>query len=272
MVTVRPADLPDFSNPPVAETLLSVQFDRLPALRTAHFGLYWGEIHHRFPASEEHGELPSVIERSPDQLQPPMGVQFEVFEAPPTRFWFVDKLGTELIQLQRDRFIKNWRKVGDVDTYPRYERVREGFDRDFEGFAGFVSRHRLGSLRVNQYEVSYINHIVAGEGWESHKDVEEVFTVWKQPRSADPGQTEDLMFRARFPIADDTGGFAGRLYVTLQSARRLSDGAPMFVLELTARGHANDHSDFFDLGRRWIVKSFAELTTPKMHKIWGRRV
>jgi uncharacterized protein (TIGR04255 family) len=271
MVIARPTDLPDFSNPPVAETVLSVQFDRLSAFRTAHFGLYWGEVHDRFPATEEHGELASIIEQSPDQPQPTVGIQFEVFEAPPTRFWFVDELGTELIQLQRDRFIKNWRKVGEGDLYPRYERVREGFDRDFSSFAEFVSRNQLGTIRVNQYEVTYINHIVAGPGWASHADADEIFTVWQQPRAAYPGQAQDLTFRARFPIVDHDGGFAGRLHVTLQSARRLSDGVPMFVLELTARGQVSQGSDFFNLGREWIVRSFKELTTPKMHKIWGIR-
>jgi uncharacterized protein (TIGR04255 family) len=271
MVTARPADLPDFSDPPVAETVLSVQFDRLSALRTAHFGLFWGEVHDRFPTTEEHGELPSIVERSPDQPQPQVGIQFEAFEAPPTRFWFVDELGTELIQIQRDRFIKNWRKIGHGDHYPRYERVRAGFDRDFSAFAQFVSRNQLGTVRINQYEVTYTNHIVAGLGWQSHADVGEVFTVWQQPGSTYPGRAQDLTFRARFPIFDQAGGFAGRLHVTLQSATRLSDGVPMFVLDLTARGYLGEKADFFDLGREWIVRSFTQLTTPKMHEIWGRR-
>jgi uncharacterized protein (TIGR04255 family) len=271
MIKARPADLPEFSDPPVAETVLSVQFDRLSALRTAHFGLYWGGVQDRFPVTEEHGELPSILERSPDELIPMVGIQFEAFEAPPTRFWFVDRLGTELIQVQRDRFIKNWRKLGEGDQYPRYERIRAGFDRDFYDFSEFVTRNQLGKLRVNQYEVTYINHIVAGRGWDSHADVGQVFTVWQQPRSVYPGQAQDLTFRTRFPILDPSGNFAGRLHVTLQSAKRLSDGAPMFVLELTARGLLEGDSDFFGLGREWIVRSFAELTTPKMHKIWGRR-
>ena len=48
-MTTRPSDLPDFSNPPVVETVLSVQFDRLSAARTANFGLYWSEMTRRFP-------------------------------------------------------------------------------------------------------------------------------------------------------------------------------------------------------------------------------
>jgi uncharacterized protein (TIGR04255 family) len=272
MVTTRPRDLPDFSNPPVAETVLSVQFDRLSALRTAHFGLYWNEIRDRFPKTEEHGELPTHIERSPERPQPSVGFQFETLEAPPApRFWFTDEQGTELIQVQRDRFIKNWRKVGEGDSYPRYETVRAGFDQDFSDFSHFVSRNQLGSIRVNQCEVTYINHIVSGTGWETHADISKVFSMWQQPPSTFPGQAQDVTFRARFPISDPTNGFVGRLHVTLQPVTRLLDGAPMFLLDLTARGQVGEETDFFNLGREWIVRSFAELTTPTMHKIWGRR-
>ncbi|MGD0292248.1 MAG: TIGR04255 family protein [Terracidiphilus sp.] len=272
MVTTRPSDLPDFSNPPVTESVLSVQFDRLSALQTAHLGLYWSEIRDRFPKTEEHGELPIQIEQPPDSPQPIVGFQFEALEAPPIpRVWFINQEGTELIQVQRDRFITNWRKVGEGNLYPRYERVREGFDKDFADFSQFVSHNQLGAIRVNQCEVTYINHIFSGVGWETHADIGKVFTVWQQPTSTFPRQAQDIAFRARFPISDPTNGFIGRLHVTLQPVKRISDGLPMFLLELTARGLIGEGTDFFDLGRKWIVRSFAELTTPMMHEIWGRR-
>ncbi len=272
MVTARPLDLPDFSNPPVVETVLSAQFDRLSLLRTAHIGMYWSGIHDRFPETREQMELPSVIERSPDQPQPTVGIQFQALDSPPTpRFWFTNEQGTELVQIQSDRFLKNWRKTGEGNLYPRYERVREGFDHDFQEFAQFISHNELGRIRVNQCEVTYINHIIAGEGWDTHTDVDKVFTVWQQPKSSFPGKAQDLTFRARFPIFEQSGDFVGRLHVTLQPVTRLSDGAPMFLLDLTARGQIGEGTNFFDLGREWIVRSFAELTTPTMHKIWGRR-
>jgi len=272
MVTARPLNLPDFDNPPIAETVLSVHFDRLSVMRTAHFGFYWGNIRDRFPVTEERGELPSIVERSSEPPQPAVGIQFQALEAPPTpRFWFTNELGSELIQVQKDRFVKNWRKTGEGVLYPRYEQVRAGFDEDFYNFGHFVSINQLGTIRVRQCEVTYINHIVAGAGWETHADVDKVFTVWQQPMTAFPGRIQDLTFCARFPILDHNGSFAGRLYVTLQPVTRLSDNAPMFLLDLTARGQVGEATDFFDLGREWIVKSFADITTPTMHKIWGRR-
>lgn len=271
-MTTRPLDLPDFSDPPVVETVLSVQFDRLSAFQTPHFGLYWSEIRDRFPKTEEHGELPTQIEQPPDYPQQVVGIQFEALEAPPLpRVWFVDQGGTELIQVQRDRFIKNWRKVGEGDLYPRYDHVRAGFDQDFNDFGEFVSRNQLGAIRVNQCEVTYINHILSGAGWATHADIGKVFTAWRQPKSTFPGQAQDVAFRARFPISDPAKRFVGRLHVTVQPVKRISDGLPMFLLELSARGLVGEGTDFFDLGREWIVRSFAGLTMPAMHKVWGRR-
>jgi uncharacterized protein (TIGR04255 family) len=271
-MTGRPSDLPDFSNPPVAETVLSVQFERLTSMRSAHFGMYWKEIYERFSKTEERGELQTVVELQPESTQSAVGIQFEALEAPPTpRFWFVNKDGTELIQLQRDRFIKNWRKSKEGDKYPRYELVRERFERDFSGFQDFASRYDLGVIRINQCEVTYINHIVAGNGWETHADISKVFTVWQQPTAHFPGVAQDVTFRARFPISDSSGAFTGRLHASMQPVVRVTDGVPMFVLELTARGQVGEGTDFFDLGRDWIVRSFKELTTPDMHQVWGIR-
>lgn len=273
MTHSRPSDLPDFSNPPVVETALSVQFDRLTSASTAHFGMYWSKIYARFPKAEERGELPPVTEMPPDQqVEPGVRFQFEAMDAPPTpRFLFANASQTELIQIQKDRFIKNWRKSGEGDQYPRYEFVRDGFNKDFSIFRDFAEEHKLGKIRVVQCEITYSNHIVSGKGWNTYADVGKVFTVWNQPEAPFPGPAQDMIFRARFPILDQRGNFAGRLHVSLQPAVSSLDRLPMFLLELTARGQVGADMDFFDLGREWIVRSFKEITTPAMHRIWGIR-
>jgi hypothetical protein len=42
-------------------------------------------------------------------------------------------------------------------------------------------------------------------------------------------------------------------------------------MNLTARGLYGNGFDFFDLGRQWIVKSFEQLTTEGMHRIWRKK-
>ena len=261
--------MPDFGRPPLVETVLSVQFEPLGELHTAHFGLFWSEVFDRFPETEERGELPQLIERFPDVPKPTIGIQLEAFEAPPTpRFLFGNLAGTELIQLQRDRFIKNWRKTGHGEQYPRYEKVKAGFEKDFSLFDSFVRKHGLGEIRINQCEVTYVNQIVAGAGWTGHAEVGRVFKVWSQPTDEPPGAADDLSFQARFTIRDETNSAVGRLHATMQSTMRNTDNKLVFVLSLTARGQTGEGTGFFDVGREAIVKSFKSLTTPEMHEIW----
>ena len=161
MVTTRPHDLPDFSDSASGGNC-SFQCNLIVyrIFEQLILGLYWSEIRDRFPKTEEHGELPAQTEQPPESPLPIVGIHFEALEALPIpRLWFIDKEGTELIQVQRDRFIKNWRKVGEGDLYPRYEQVRAGFDQEFNNFSEFVSRGhqiRICPRRV-PCEVAYIN-------------------------------------------------------------------------------------------------------------------
>ncbi len=272
MTTVQPQDRPDFENPPVIETVLSVQFRPLGAMRVAHFGLLWNQFRDRYPTTEERPTLDPVVERFPEPVRRRLGLHLPLVETPPPpRVWFVHRSQNELLQVQTDRFIRNWRKTGDGDAYPRYEKVREWFDHDFMKFKHFASQEDLGPIEVNQCEVTYVNHIVAGDGWTSHEDIDKVLTVWRQPGTPIPGRAEDATFHARFPIKDATGLPVGRLHVDVQAAFRNSDSKPMFVLNFTARGMLGTTTEFFDLGREWIVRSFATMTTEEMHQVWKRR-
>lgn len=269
---VRPNDLPDFENPPVIETVLSAQFHPLSQMRAAHFGLFWNQIRDRYPKTEERSPLDTVVERFPEPVKRRLALEFPIQETPPLpRFWFVHRNENELLQVQADRFIRNWRKTGEGDAYPRYERVREWFDRDFLEFQDFASRENLGAIEVNQCEVTYVNHIMAGDGWTSHEDLDKVLTVWTQPVAPVPGRAEDAILHARFPIKDAAGRPVGRLHVDVQAALRNADAKQMFVVNLTARGMLGSSTEFFDLGREWIVRSFTEITTAEMHKVWKRR-
>ncbi len=273
MTPARPADLPDFENPPLVETVLAVQFEPLSRMRAAHFGLFWNEIRERFPKTEEKPPLPPVIERFSDPAREPLELPLQLLGAPPTpRLWFLHSTENELLQLQADRFIKNWRKIGAGEIYPRYEKIREWFDQDFERFQAFAVREGIGPINVNQCEVTYVNHIVAGEVWSSHCEIEKVLKLWKHPEDPYPGRAEDAVVHARFPIREKAGAPVGRLHVEVQPAVRNSDGSPMFVLTLTARGMVGGGTEFFDLGREWIVRSFAAVTTEEMQRLWGRKV
>ena len=215
--------------------------------------------------------MAAIIEKVKEQASQATQLRFEVLNAlPQQRTWFVNNVGDELIQIQNDRFIKNWRKRDD--DYPRYESfIKPAFARDFAEFQTFLAQEKFGEVRINQCEVTYVNHIVAGEGWSDWNEIEKVFTFWKQPPKEHPGPAEDVGFNARFPILGPNREFIGRLHLDVQPAIRTNDNKPMYVMNLTARGMYGSGVEFFDVGHRCVVKSFERLTTDYMHKSWRKK-
>jgi len=79
--------LPDFTNPPVIEVALSVQFEPLSGFRTSHFGLLWSDFRRQFPRTEEHPPRPPVIDQFGIRRAPKMDVRVEMaLPVPQCRF------------------------------------------------------------------------------------------------------------------------------------------------------------------------------------------
>lgn len=262
--------LPDFTNPPVIETVLGVQFAPLPLL-VPHYGLYWSKIRARFPETETQPPLGQVVEHFGTPLSPPT-VGIELLTQPEVRCWFIDESRTGLIQLQRDRFLQNWRKVTGDEAYPRYRTLRPRFTEEWQNFCQFLQEQGLGAPDVNQCEVTYINHLETGRGWQSFGEVSKVVRAWSGSVVGDfLPEPEMVHLDVRYLMADKRG----RLHVTLQPALRRTDMKLVLQLSLIARGRPHssrleDILDWFDTGHEWIVRGFADFTPATMHDIWGR--
>src|ERR1700683_627589 len=265
--------LPDFERPPVVEVAVSLQFKPLELLRSAHFGLLWERFRSEgLPLTEDHGGLEPAFEELEASGTPRIGVRLQAFDdAPPLpRVWFLNEAQNELVQVQRDRLIVNWRQGARSEPYPRYSSIRSRFKSALDLFSAFAAAEKLGVIIPMQCEVTYVNHISAGEGWSTHADIDHVMTVWESQYSElYLPRPEDVAFDTRFLMADEKGVPLGRLHVQLQSAYRSVDKHPIFVLSLTARG-APQSADFaaafrlFDQQHEWIVRGFACLTTKEM--------
>src|SRR5260370_4965058 len=136
-VSMPTRTLPDYAKPRIKEVVLGVQTEPIKGLLTPHLGLFWNEVREAYPEVEVQAALEPEIERfGVPPVPPPQG--FKVMERPETpRCWFIAKGGSELLQLQQDRLIHNWRKRADEDTYPRYPRVRESFRSALERLEAF---------------------------------------------------------------------------------------------------------------------------------------
>lgn len=274
------SDLPNFANPPVSEVVLSCQFSQLSALEAVHFGLFWSAIRSEYPIVETHSPIAPIIETFNEKPSVRPEIRLEVAAIPAVpRVWYLSKDKTHLIQLQQDRIICNWRWVKEGDVYPRYELVRERFANAWEKLTAFIKDEGLGDIEPNQCEVSYLNQIRSGRGWANHSEVTNVLVPWAGLSHAEAladleGVRVAMKFRMKADNTTNTEAL-GRLHVDFQPAYSAPNGSPVFVLNLTARGaplgqHLDGTLNFFDLGRKYIVKGFAELTTPTMHNEWGR--
>jgi uncharacterized protein (TIGR04255 family) len=272
-----PTPLPEFGNPPVCEVALSVQFDRLTSIGVPQLGILWQAFRARFPRTEEHAVLDSTIEQFGPRHAGRSGVKLELMSVPPVpRVWLLNDSGTELIQLQQDRFVRNWRRKGDADPYPRYRQLRESFQEDFSTFRRLVDDERWGQVAPNQCEVTYVNLIPAGEGWRDHGELENVLTIFSAKYSDNHlAKPEEAAVNATYVLNDSDGNTTGRLYIAANPVRRLSDNLAAIRLTLTARGRPEGGGidgvmQSLDRGRDAIVRGFASITTPTMHQIWRR--
>jgi uncharacterized protein (TIGR04255 family) len=263
--------LPDYDNPPLDEVAIGVQFEQVKDFHAAHLGLYWAEIRSKYPLTEDQPPLAHVLE------QPgitPAQPQIQLFQAPPfPRCWFQNESKTRLIQVQQDRFLRNWRQIKGTEPYPRYENLIREFKEEWEFFSAFVRNLALGELKVNQCELTYVNNIEREEVGD-FRDLWKVFSLLRPPQPHTATflpPPEVLTWTTRYKLPDERG----RLHVTMSPAFRGRDFKLILVLNLVARGAPGGGSpaeifSWFDMAHEWIVRGFDELTDPTMHRIWKK--
>jgi uncharacterized protein (TIGR04255 family) len=266
--------LPEFDRPPVNEVVFGLQFQPLEKMRVGHFGKYWQRIGKRYPNTEEHVLVAHQIESAePALIKEGAQMELEIGSFPLLpRCWFSDDSKLHLLQVQFDRFLRNWRQVEGQEPYPRYPTLFQQFKSDWIDFRQFLTDEKVGSPVIDQCELTYINNVPRGDAWKEPKELSRVFTLWSDlGKFAFLPGPELAACKLTYRLPDNRG----RLHVQLKQGVRSRDKTPMFVLELTARGApvgqmADDLSSWFSLAHEWIVRSFADLTTPDMHKLWGR--
>jgi uncharacterized protein (TIGR04255 family) len=271
----RPSDLPDFKQPPLSEVVLSIQFAPLQKFGNAHVGLFWRTLRSRYPKVTELPALPAAFETFGAPARPMLpGFQFETLLAPPmSRYWFEKEGEPDLLQIQQDRLIHNWRRQNESQVYPRYERVRALFRKEMDAFTKFVATEGFGDIRPNQCEVTYVNTIDLPAG--SHRNLQEICPLWSGETSAPIDlQLENSTVQLRYFLKEDERNI-GRLYVGFTPAVKPSDLSPVFRIDITARAKPREESisaafDLLDHERDKVVRAFAAVTTPQMHEIWER--
>lgn len=254
--------LPSYKNPPVNEVVCGVRYDPPKNLRITHFGLLWDKFRSDYPNIQH--ATPITLAKGEIPVDKTTGL-------PLPRVWFINKSDDQVIQFQIDRFYFNWRRR--QSDYPRYNHVINNFENVLSTIVDFFPKFKLGELKPLEYELSYINHIPKGQGWNTIDDLPKVFSdfLWKKTKKRFLPNPQNVAWETRFALPEQKG----HLIVSLKQATRTEGKVPLMVLELKTRGLSESTSkesirEWFDLAHEWIVRGFTDLITTEIQKIWER--
>ncbi len=265
-------NLPEYDHPPINEVVCGIHFERLDGLLNPYLGMLWDKYKPEYAHCQEVSPLVPIIE-SFDSPSTQGAVFLDVQPLP--RTWFVHSNENAIIQVQRDRFLHNWREMRPEDIYPRYPKIIGMFRGQLSRFMDFLQEYNLGVVKPLQYEMTYINLIMQGEGWETFSDIGKVFSnfTWPAAENSSLPLPDSINWNTSFPLPNR----AGRVHARIQSGTSRSDRRPLFRFELTARGIGEytalkTMDEWFDLAHEWLVLGFAELTDLQIQKtIWRRK-
>lgn len=251
-----------YAKPPLQEVVFGVQYPSIPDFTVGHIGKLWQKYETEYPNFREQPAFVATIEKLPGEspfLNTPTLMPRCIFSAPDD---------AAVIQIQRDAFYYNWRKV--TEEYPRYETVADRFDTEFKKFAEFIESNALSKLTPNQLELTYLNEIPV--------DV----TVQRILKDA-AWIADDHSFLPPPAFISLTANFVmDSGFGTLHSDFRIipkDDGALVYQWILVARGCTNPRSDltfdkmrpWYDKARDWIVRGFTDLSTEEAQRVlWER--
>lgn len=263
------ADLPRYSNPPVVETVISVQFAPLVGYSSAFAGRFWGlHLGQEWTKSTEAPRIADQFERFDDEaLWTPVTLVM-MQPGQPNRAQFTSANDDRMIQVQDSRFILNWRKQPDR-AYPTYQTLLAEFVALFGKFSTFASEAGLGNIEPNGWELTYVNSIPRGELWNSPSDFSKIVPSLSAIRAAGCN-LETMSADWRYTIPNERG----RLYASLRHIR-IADKTEALLIQLVTRGGINPEKqqslkEGLELGHQATARCFAALTSSEAQARWGK--
>ena len=251
-----------YESPPIDEIICGVRFGSIERLRSGHLGILWQKFREDFPNIEDQNLVGPV---SREDSENPNNILLP-------RVWFIHDNDNELIQVQYNRFLHNWRKRRSDDEYPGYDKIVENFEKYLSLFREFLAEENLGNLLTKEYELSYVDLIPRGYGWENFGDLERVFPSLLS--STRPGilstNISSINWQTMLDLPDDHG----QLRIAIRSAARISDNHQLLHIEFNAHGNRQDGSmrAWFDTAHKAVTELFSKLVSKDIQeKFWGRK-
>lgn len=251
---------------------MGVQFPRLSGLNASYVGDLHKVFSAEYPEYQERPPLEPIPENFGPSGRPAITFQLADFPALP-RLWFVSDGGDNVIQIQQDRFICNWRRTDDSAVYPRFQSCYSTFCQNLEKFEAFLSSNSLGSLKPSLGELVYVNHFPTTTADGQSLAFSDICTLL----AVNPGGTkpEEVHLSAFYPIVDD-GRRVGGIETSFAKQVHKGRGEPVFELRLNCRGTPlgpglSGLRTFLELAHVEENKVFLSLTSQRLQKEWGKR-
>ena len=223
------------------------------------------------------GLQPAEAPRVEDQFErfgaediwgPPLAVRM-LQSAPSQRIQFIRSDGDRMIQIQDSRFILNWRKKSS--PYPNYDALLLEFRTMFHAFESFASEAGFGALKLNQWEIIYIDQIKKGEMWSSVRDWTKIFPGLSMPSvPIKPANDETMSADWRFSLEDQQG----RLYISLRQIRLQPSNEEVLNVTFLARGPIDGSRPWergFEKGHEVVSNAFFAITSPEAQEQWRKK-
>jgi len=139
-----------FERPPVVETVLGVQFGKLPRFTNGHLGLFWKSLDTNWTSASDAPPVQLVQEYfGTSSAWRELGARLTFTQEQGSRLKINNATKNRMVQIQNGRLHLNWLKQDDGE-YPRYKQIYPEFSGIWQRFRQFVHDADLGELKPNQ--------------------------------------------------------------------------------------------------------------------------
>ena len=163
-------------------------------------------------------------------------------------------------------FFFNWRRLNPEQAYPGYEVIQPQFLKYFRRYVEFLDSHNVALSGQQSHELTYVNIIPRGKGWETLYDIGNILPdlSWRSDARQHLPSPKGLAWQCIFDVSMSCSGKSD-LFVNLQTAQTTPEGAPILRLEFTVR-RADAASEevemvaWFDKAHEIISETFLNFT------------
>ncbi len=168
------------------------------------------------------------------------------------RYWFISANDTNVIQVQKNAFMFNWRLRNE--EYPRfYREIKPAFDKYFGLFSEFVrTETNVENLSVDLCELAYINTLERSEYWTGPRDTTNVFPSFSMLTLGD-NPSGSAEFNCNFAYRPSP---EMQLNIAIRSGQ--GQNGPILIFEIRARGRLGKVEK--SRADEWFGRSHAAIT------------